>query len=141
MPRSSTGYTVSLDGSFSSVGTSAGGRSETEVVVGRDVECSGRSAGQREGIVFVDGCTVEADDGTASNAGDGSSKAFVESLLQATSVERVEIGVECGVALLGQLRLADESSGNDSLRCEASSGRICRQQTSCPKSHGRVRRR
>jgi len=108
MSCSSTGNTVSPNGSFSGVGGTTSRRSESEVVVGRNVECSSGCTGQLESIVVVVGLPIEADDSSASNSSDGSRETSVHSLLESTGVERVEIRVECSVALVVSYRLGNK---------------------------------
>lgn len=84
---SSTGYPVSSNGSFGSIGTSTGGRCETEVIVGRNVERAGGTASQRECVVFIDRGSIETYDGTSCDTSDRPSKALVQTLLQSTRVK------------------------------------------------------
>ena len=58
-----------------------------------------------EGIVVVVGLPIEADDSSASNTSDGSRETGIHSLLESTSVERVEIRVERSVALIISSRI------------------------------------
>lgn len=50
-------------------------------------------------IVVVVRFPIEADDSSTSNSSNGSGETGVHSFLESTGVERVEIRVECSVAL------------------------------------------
>lgn len=99
MSSTSARNTVSSDRSLGSIGTPTGRRSKSEIVVGRDIQCACLGTGKLKSIVVVVRLSIEAHDRSSSNTSDGSRKASVHSLLESTGVERVEIRVECGVAV------------------------------------------
>jgi hypothetical protein len=121
---SSAGDTVSSNGSFSGIGSTTSGRSESEVVVGRNVQCSSLSTGQLEGIVVVVGLPIEAYDSSASNTSNGSRETGIHSLLESTSVERVEIRVERSVTLQISLTTGKSLAGLtlEGTRCAKADG-------------------
>jgi len=97
--RSSCADSVPTDGFLNGIGASSRSGGETEVVVRRDVEASSPLSRVLEGEVGVVGGSVEGDDGTSWDAGDGFAEAVVETGFETTGVEGVEVRVESSVAL------------------------------------------
>jgi hypothetical protein len=85
------GNTVTLNAFLYGVGAASGSLGKAEVVVGGDIEGSGLATGVVEGVIGVGRGSVEGDDCATGDAGDGFGEAVVESGLEPTGVERVEV--------------------------------------------------
>jgi len=73
--------------------------SETEVVVGRDVQGLSRFSSEGEIGEEVGRSSVENDGGTSCDGGNGSRETIFDTEFESSSVEGIEIGEEWCVAL------------------------------------------
>ena len=99
-PASETADAVRLEAFLDCVCAASVRLCETEVVVCRDVERTRLFAGKLETVKVVARRAVEHGDCPSADTRDGTGEAIVESLLEAAGVERVEIRVERGVAIV-----------------------------------------
>jgi len=83
--------------------------SETEVVVGRDVQGLSRFSSEGEIGEEVGRSSVEDDCGTSCDGGDGSRETIFDTEFESSSVEGIEIGEEWCVALWKNFRMSSRS--------------------------------
>jgi hypothetical protein len=98
-PGSARADAIPLDALLDDVGAAAASLSETKVVVRRDVEGAGPSAGEGQRFVVILAVPVEEHDRPASDTGDGLAETVVDTSLEPAGIERVEVRVQRSVTL------------------------------------------
>ena len=102
--RAISGYAISFDRLFNSIGTATTCLGKTKIVVGRNVERTGLGTQVYLGVVVIFGVLVISKDSAACHACDWLGETVIHAAVEAMGIKQVKVRVQRCVALFRNVR-------------------------------------